>query len=440
MVKNSRIFKAIIAAVLAAAIAIPTTFALHTNVAYAASSSDIQNNIDELEAEQDALKEQQEAVAQELKQLKADKKKQLEYKQALDEQMVSIQKEVIVINKKIKTLDKQIKAKQAEIEDDEKQITETFDKLKQRIRALYLAGEASNLEILFNAENIADFADKVEVMKSITNNDTALIDTLKEELNQVKDQKAEIEQKRQEVSDARSELEAKQKEVQGLVEESNAVIAEINASEKEANSLANQLKSEFNSRSDELAQAYKDYNAALSKEEQKKRQEAANKVVDVDDDNYNNDYNVPDNDNSGDGSGSQGSGTANGQFIWPAPGTTVITSGVGPRWGTNHNGIDISSGNAYGSPIVAADGGTVIVAVHSGWGGGYGLHVMIDHGNGYTTVYGHASSVLVNEGDKVSQGQTIAYIGSTGDSTGPHLHFEIRQNGSICDPEQYVSP
>ena len=285
-----------------------------------------------------------------------------------------------------------------------------------------------------------NFADKVEVMKSITNNDTALIDTLKEELNQVKDQKAEIEQKRQEVSDARSELEAKQKEVQGLVEESNAVIAEINASEKEANSLANQLKSEFNSRSDELAQAYKDYNAALSKEEQKKRQEAANKVVDVDDDNYNNDYNVPDNDNSGDGSGSQGSGTANGQFIWPAPGTTVITSGVGPRWGTNHNGIDISSGNAYGSPIVAADGGTVIVAVHSGWGGGYGLHVMIDHGNGYTTVYGHASSVLVNEGDKVSQGQTIAYIGSTGDSTGPHLHFEIRQNGSICDPEQYVSP
>ena len=218
------------------------------------------------------------------------------------------------------------------------------------------------------------------------------------------------------------------------------MIAEINASEKEANSLANQLKSEFNSRSDELAQAYKDYNAALSKEEQKKRQEAANKVVDVDDDNYNNDYNVPDNDNSGDGSGSQGSGTANGQFIWPAPGTTVITSGVGPRWGTNHNGIDISSGNAYGSPIVAADGGTVIVAVHSGWGGGYGLHVMIDHGNGYTTVYGHASSVLVNEGDKVSQGQTIAYIGSTGDSTGPHLHFEIRQNGSICDPEQYVSP
>ena len=428
MVKNSRIFKAIIAAVLAAAIAIPTTFALHTNVAYAASSSDIQNNIDELEAEQDALKEQQESVAQELKQLKADKKKQLEYKQALDEQMVSIQKEVIVINKKIKTLDKQIKAKQAEIEDDEKQITETFDKLKQRIRALYLAGEASNLEILFNAENIADFADKVEVMKSITNNDTALIDTLKEELNQVKDQKAEIEQKRQEVSDARSELEAKQKEVQGLVEESNAVIAEINASEKEANSLAN------------LAQAYKDYNAALSKEEQKKRQEAANKVVDVDDDNYNNDYNVPDNDNSGDGSGSQGSGTANGQFIWPAPGTTVITSGVGPRWVTNHNGIDISSGNAYGSPIVAADGGTVIVAVHSGWGGGYGLHVMIDHGNGYTTVYGHASSVLVNEGDKVSQGQTIAYIGSTGDSTGPHLHFEIRQNGSICDPEQYVSP
>lgn len=135
-----------------------------------------------------------------------------------------------------------------------------------------------------------------------------------------------------------------------------------------------------------------------------------------------------------------GNGTASGKFIWPAPGTTTITSGVGPRWGTTHNGIDISSGDAYGKPIVASDGGTVLTAVHSGWGGGYGLHVMIDHGNGYITVYGHASKVVVNTGDSVSKGQVIAYIGSTGDSTGPHLHFEIRKNGVIEDPEKYVSP
>lgn len=433
-----RFLKPIIAAALIlSVVAAPVTYCLsNMTTVSAASSSDIQSNIDSLEAEQESLQKQQEEVANQLASLKEDKEKQLEYKQALDEQMTSIQEEVNVINKKIDALDEKIKAKQKEIEADEKVITDTFNQLKERIRALYLAGEASTLEILLNADSIADFADKVEVMKSITSHDAELIDTLKSELNKVKDQKAEIEQSRQEVADARTELEDKEKEVKKLVEESNAVIAEINASEDEANSLSNQLKSEFDARSDELAQAYKDYQAAKSKEQQAAEQEASKDVVTVNDDDYEAGY---DGGSSGGSNFTEGSGTANGQFIWPAPGTTIITSGVGPRWGTNHNGIDISGSNAYGSPIVAADGGTVIVAVHSGWGGGYGLHVMIDHGNGYTTVYGHASSVLVNVGDKVSQGQTIAYIGSTGDSTGPHLHFEIRKNGAIVDPELYVS-
>lgn len=127
-------------------------------------------------------------------------------------------------------------------------------------------------------------------------------------------------------------------------------------------------------------------------------------------------------------------------FVWPAPGTTVITSGVGPRWGTSHNGIDISSGNAYGQPIVAAADGKVTVACHSGWGGGYGIHCYIDHGNGYVTRYGHMSQLLVGLNQTVKQGQQIGKIGSTGDSTGPHLHFEMRYNGAVVDPENYVNP
>lgn len=426
-------FRRVIAAALVLTLAaVPTTLGLGT-IAFAQSSSELMGDINSLEAEQDALQQQQQEVKDKLASLKEDKEKQLEYKQALDEQLVAIQKEVNVINKKIKALDKQIKEKQAEIKENEAVITETFSQLKKRIRALYLAGEASTLEILFNAENIADFADKMEVMRSITSHDSELIDTLKTELAKVKEQKALIEKDRQEVADARTELETKEAEIQELVNESTAVLNEIMASEDEANSLAAQLEAEFDARSDELEQIYKDYYAALSEEEKKAQEEASKDVVQVGDDDYDSNYEA-------DSNFQQGSGTSNGQFIWPTPGTTIITSGVGPRWGTSHNGIDISSGNAYGQPIVASDGGTVIVAVHSGWGGGYGLHVMIDHGNGYTTVYGHASSVLVNTGDKVSQGQTIAYIGSTGDSTGPHLHFEIRYNGSICDPENYVSP
>lgn len=427
------IFKRVIAAALVLALAaVPTTIGLGT-VAFAQSSSELKGDINSLEAEQDALKKQQQEVKNKLASLKADKEKQLEYKQVLDEQLTAIQEEVNVINKKIKALDKEIKAKQAEIKENEKVITETFAQLKKRIRALYLAGEASTLEILLNAENIADFADKMEVMRSITSHDSALIDTLKTELGKIKEQKALIEKDRQEVADARTELEVKKAEIQELVNESAAVIAEIEASENEANSLAAQLEAEFDATSSQLEDIYNQYYAALDEEEKKRQEAAGDKVVQVGDKDYNNNHDAGNN-------FVQGSGTAYGQFIWPTPGTTIITSGVGPRWGTSHNGIDISSGNAYGQPIVASDGGTVIVAVHSGWGGGYGHHVMIDHGNGYVTVYGHASSVIVNTGDRVSQGQTIAYIGSTGWSTGPHLHFEIRRNGAICDPELYVSP
>ena len=118
-------------------------------------------------------------------------------------------------------------------------------------------------------------------------------------------------------------------------------------------------------------------------------------------------------------------------FIWPTSGT--LTSGFGWRWGRMHEGIDIAA--PTGTPISAAASGTVI---HAGWMGGYGNLVVIDHGNGLATAYGHQSSIAVGSGTYVSQGQTIGYVGSTGHSTGPHLHFEVRVNGSPVDPLGYL--
>lgn len=130
-------------------------------------------------------------------------------------------------------------------------------------------------------------------------------------------------------------------------------------------------------------------------------------------------------------------GGTTGSFIWPVPHTHNITSYMEWRWGRMHNGIDIAGGDDYGQPIVAADGGIVTFAGNDG--GGYGNYVMIDHGNGYMTVYGHASELCCTTGQYVGQGETIALIGSTGNSTGPHLHFEIRLNGEYQDPCNYVS-
>ena len=132
------------------------------------------------------------------------------------------------------------------------------------------------------------------------------------------------------------------------------------------------------------------------------------------------------------GAGTTGDGQPSAAgLIWPCDG--VVVSGFGMRWGRMHEGIDI--GCAYGTPNRAAAAGTVI---HAGWLGGYGNLVVVDHGNGLSTAYAHASSILVSVGQSVSQGQTVSLVGSTGNSTGPHLHFEVRVNGVAVDPLPYL--
>ncbi|MBP3415117.1 MAG: M23 family metallopeptidase [Clostridia bacterium] len=124
-----------------------------------------------------------------------------------------------------------------------------------------------------------------------------------------------------------------------------------------------------------------------------------------------------------------------GRFTWPVPGVRHVSSYYGYRWGRLHKGIDISTSGVYGRTIVAADTGTVTTVKRTS--GGYGLHVIVSHSNGYTTLYAHCSAVMVSAGQRVSKGQAIAKVGNSGNSTGPHLHFEIRKNGSATNPMNY---
>ncbi len=128
---------------------------------------------------------------------------------------------------------------------------------------------------------------------------------------------------------------------------------------------------------------------------------------------------------------------SSGMFAWPLPYTHTLTSTFGTRWGRLHGGLDISDGGVYGQPIYASASGTVTFS--GGDNSGYGNYVIIDHGSGYTTLYGHCSSLVAVTGQYVNQGDLIGYVGSTGNSTGPHLHFEIRLNGEKMDPLGYTS-
>lgn len=134
----------------------------------------------------------------------------------------------------------------------------------------------------------------------------------------------------------------------------------------------------------------------------------------------------------------EGDGVVTGKFIWPLPSCKMVSSPFGYRGGRYHAGVDISGNGVYGKEILAADGGTVVEVNSGGWGGGYGLYVIIDHGGGYRTVYAHCSSINVRVGQKVSQGQLIARAGNSGNSYGAHLHFEIRVNGQSVNPLPYV--
>ena len=124
--------------------------------------------------------------------------------------------------------------------------------------------------------------------------------------------------------------------------------------------------------------------------------------------------------------------------MWPAPGFYRLTSEWNEDRGSyNHGAMDIAGGGNYGTPVVAAADGTVVFSSAGGWGGGYGTYLMIDHGGGVSTLYAHMSGLAVSQGAAVSAGQVIGYVGSTGDSSGPHLHFEVREYGTKVNPMNY---
>lgn len=364
------------------------------------------SSLSELQKKQAQLKKQQAAIAAKLKGLKADKAKQLDYKNALDSQRETVQDQIDLLNQQIAALDQDIKDKESQIAAKQATISTNYAKLKERLHAMYLTGEASNLEIILSAKSIMDLSDKTEAIKAITTHDTDLINTLKSDMNSIKTQKAAIEANRQQVAAAKVAQDSKRHELSDLVSETNSVIAQISKDESSAQSESAKIAKEEQKAAEAIDQWYKDYYASHRS------------------------------------SSDSGGFVSTGNFAWPVPGVSNITSGFGYRWGSFHKGIDISSSGIYGKPIVAADSGKVIMAGYGNYGtgyGGYGNVVAINHGGGYSTLYGHCSSVAVSTGQVVEKGQVIAYVGSTGQSTGPHLHFEIRVDGVAKNPLNWFS-
>ena len=318
----------------------------------------------------------------------------------LDERMVQLSEDVNQMNLENETLNREISQLQTEVDSN-------WDLLKTRLRAMYMSGETSTFELLLSAESLSDFLAKSELLRSVVQHDADLINGLESDLKsleekqaQIQDNLAKIEQTQQELNTSKADYDAKQIDLEAQWERSNELVEALNEDEENTRSRVAKEEEELLALNKELEEVYG--------------------IVRPNP--------IP----------PEGSEADDGTMMWPLPGYGTITSGYGQRWGKLHSAIDISGGGVYGKPIVAARSGEVI-KVHSSSSGSYGKYLIIYHGDGVSTLYAHCSSIVVSEGDYVTKGQTIAKVGSTGNSTGPHLHFEVRIDGNAVNPTNYVS-
>jgi murein DD-endopeptidase MepM/ murein hydrolase activator NlpD len=281
----------------------------------------------------------------------------------------------------------------------------TVEILEQRVRDIYVSEQPDYLSFIVSAESFRDIVDSFEFMERIGLQDKRIASQVEESKRKAAAQRAATARTRRIQVATVSVIEAR-------TEEARVVRNELAAS-RDSLSAARRLKQDAIFDARESREEYLEEVEALAAESASLAaaiREAQSQAA----------------------ASSTGSGTPSASgFIWPVTGTVV--SGFGIRWGRMHEGIDITA--STGTPIWAAAAGTVI---WSSWRGGYGNCVVVDHGNGLATLYAHASAILVSVGQRVTQGQTIALVGSTGNSSGPHLHFEVRVNGSAVDPLLYL--
>lgn len=330
----------------------------------------------------------------------------------LDSKMMEATSDLADLKKKQEDLNNKLKGNEDSLRDSSKLYERAERLYESRIRAVYENGVPNIFEFLFSSKGVIDFLSRVNTYESILEYNKDLVTNIKSKKNY-------IDYVRKDVERQKAELNQLEEDVNKKIESLNDTLAEKQTVVKELESSQSILKSN----SEELV---------------KEREEALKKI----DEEIEKAYRAALSANKTENGGS--TEFTGGNFAWPVPGYNVITTTFGFVYylvnpnGSAHTGCDIAGANIFGKPIVAAESGTVIVAGYNA--GGYGNYVMIDHGkcmddgNNYISLYGHASALSVEKGDKVTKGQTIAYIGSTGNSTGPHLHFEIRINGKITDP------
>lgn len=392
-------------------------------------------SIDSMQQQLQELEQKNQEYQDILDKTQSDINEKEEYNKALVSKIEVLDDKIALTRESISDLNDSIEEKQKDIDKANEDIDGQLDTLCERLRTIYMAGNASDIEIIFGAKDFSDFIDKVSLIQTLSSYDKELIDGINVKLEKITEQKTALEEDKTELEKQQTSLEEDQAEFNKILEENEETLRNLYASNQNAKDALEDAAFE----SEEIENQIKAYYKA---QQDKAAQQSSN--------------------SGNSGSGSSGIGNSGGGsttpvqpetpsvtppttsgFVWPSPGYYTRTSDWEEDRGYLHGGIDI--GVPIGATIVAAESGTVVASYNGcphnwgkngscGCGGGYGNYVFIDHGNGKLTVYGHLTNAIVSTGQHVSKGQTIGYSGSTGNSTGPHLHFECRYNGVRYNP------
>lgn len=394
--------------------------------AFAVSSSDIQDELDALEKRADEIDAQKNELQAQIDANDEKTVNVVDQRAQVDHEVTLIYQQVQNLNEQLRQYNLLIAEKQAELDDLQAQQNDLLEHYKQRLRAMQEQGDISYWAVIFRANSFSEMLNRISMVEEIAKSDQRMMEeirTLASDVLSAKEtlaaEKVTVEEKKTELAAAEEELEAKRAESEKLLDELIANAELLDADMEKYDAMKNEL-------AEEIAQKEKEYNEKV--EAERRAQEEANK------------------NNNGGGStgGSTGGGsTGDGSFLYPLPRScgSWCTSPYGYRYHpisgtyTFHSGVDLAA--AGGTPIYASKSGTVTTAAYAQYS--WGNYVVINHGDGYSTLYAHMRYYAVSVGEHVNQGDVIGYVGTTGNSTGNHLHFNVYYNGSLQNPFDYVS-
>lgn len=371
-------------------------------------------DVDEAKKKASSLEEQKKQMENTLRELEGIKSDTASYVKALDSKLEAYEKQIKALSSQMSVKEAEIQATREDLELAQETEEKQYRDMKLRIQYMYERGETSYLDLLFESENLTQLFYRTEYIQAIASYDREMLLKYKDTKAQVEAREAELVKEQEELASLKSSAEARQQDIQTLVDEKTAELKKYQGQINTAQGNLSELERDIAAQEDKIK--------AMEAEIKRKEEEARKAALAA-----GQKYNTV--------------SIGNISFIWPCPASRRITSGYGGRdapmegASSSHQGIDI--GAPTGSSIQAAASGTVTIATYSYSAGNY---IMVNHGGGVSTVYMHCSELLVSPGQTVTQGQVIAKVGSTGYSTGPHLHFGIRVNGSYVNPTKYVSP